>query len=102
MVVDPDLGNLENPVHIFNIPLYGRIEVFCRTDSARIQRASKCTGQSPRDAGDHMIECGGVLRPADPAAANRVTPPPPRILSDLAAGRRARCFEMLFLVNAQR
>jgi hypothetical protein len=68
MIVDPDLRNLQNPVYIFNIPLYDRVEVLRRTDSARIQRASKCPGQSPRDAGDHVIECGGILRAADPAA----------------------------------
>jgi len=63
-----DLGDLENPVPVFNIPFHKRDEVVCGLDFPRFQRGGEGSGESPADAGNHVIEGGRIFRTCDLAA----------------------------------
>jgi len=67
-VSQADLGDFEDPVHVFNIPLHKRDEVVCGLDFPRFQRGGEGAGESPPDAGNHVIESRRILRPRDVAA----------------------------------
>jgi hypothetical protein len=43
-------------------------QVFFGLDAPRIQRARQGAGQSPSDAGDHVVQCGGEFGAFDFAA----------------------------------
>jgi hypothetical protein len=60
-----DLGDLENPVHVFNIPFHKRDEIVCGLDFPRFQRGGKGSGESPTNAGNHMIEGCRIFRSCD-------------------------------------
>jgi len=64
----PDLGDLENPVHVFNIPFHKRDEIVCGLDFPRFQRGGKGSGKSPTDAGNHVIQGRRIFRTCDLAA----------------------------------
>jgi hypothetical protein len=63
-----DLGDLENAVHVFNVPFHKRDEIVCSLDFPRFQRGGKGTRQSPPDSGNHVIQGRGVFRTCDDAA----------------------------------
>jgi hypothetical protein len=54
-VSQADLGDLENPFHVFNIPFHKRDEIVCGLDFPRFQRRGKGSGQSPANAGNDVI-----------------------------------------------
>jgi hypothetical protein len=51
----------EHTVHILHITFDIGCQIFGRLYAARIQRAGKCAGQSPRDSRHHVIEGGRVI-----------------------------------------
>ncbi len=63
-----DLGDLENAVHVFNIPFHERDEIVCGLDFPRFQRRGEGSGESPTNAGNHVIEGRRIFRPRDLAA----------------------------------
>ena len=63
-----DLGDLENAVDVFNIPFHERDEIVCGLDFPRFQRRGEGSGESPTNAGNHVIEGRGIFRSRDLAA----------------------------------
>jgi hypothetical protein len=67
-VSQADLRDLENPVHVLNIPFHKRDEIVCGLDFPRFQRRGKGSGQSPADAGNHVIKRRWIFRTCDHTA----------------------------------
>jgi hypothetical protein len=65
LVGQADLGDLENAVHVLNIPFHERDEIVCGLDFPRFQRSRKGSGESPTNAGNHVIEGCGIFRTRD-------------------------------------
>jgi hypothetical protein len=61
-VSQADLRDLENPVHVFNIPFHKRDEIVCGLDFPRFQRRGKGSGQSPTDACNDVIKGRRIFR----------------------------------------
>ncbi len=57
--------DLQNAVHVFNVALDVGRQVFRRLDSPHIQCGREGAGQSPGDAGDHVVQRGRVFRAND-------------------------------------
>jgi hypothetical protein len=55
-VSQADPGDLENPVHLFNVPFYEGDEIVGSLDFPRFQRSPKGSGESPAHSGDHVIQ----------------------------------------------
>jgi hypothetical protein len=64
-VSQADFGDLENPVHVFNVPFHKRDEVVCGLDFPRFQRGGEGAGESPTDAGNHVIQGRRIFRTCD-------------------------------------
>ena len=60
-----DGRDFQHAFHIFDIALNPGNQVLSRGDSPRIQRGPQGSGQSPGNAGDHVIEGCRVLRAGD-------------------------------------
>jgi len=67
-VSQADPGDLENAVHVLNIPFHERDEIVCGLDFPRFQRRGEGSGESPTNAGNHVIEGRRIFRPRDLAA----------------------------------
>jgi len=67
-VPDPDCGDLEYAVSVFNISLNVSHKVASRRNSPRIQRGAKGSGQSSRNACNDVIKGCRVFRAFDFAA----------------------------------
>jgi len=67
-VSQADFSDLENPVHVFNIPFHKRDEIFCGLDFPRFQRGGEGSGESPANAGNHVIQGRWIFRTCDLAA----------------------------------
>jgi hypothetical protein len=63
-----DLGDLENTVHVFNIPFHKGDEIVCGLDFPRFQRGGKGSGESPTNAGNHVIQGRRIFRTRDLSA----------------------------------
>jgi len=63
-----DLSDLENPIHVFNIPFHKRDEIVCGLDFPRFQRGGKGPGESPANAGNHVIQGRRIFRTCDHTA----------------------------------
>jgi hypothetical protein len=55
-VSQADLGDLENPVHVFNVPFYEGDEIVGNLYFPRFQRSPKGSGESPGHSGNDMIQ----------------------------------------------
>ena len=60
-----DFGDLENAVNVFNIAFHKRDEIVCHIDSPRFQRSRKGSGESPANAGNHVIKGRRIFRTGD-------------------------------------
>jgi hypothetical protein len=67
-VSQADPGDLEKAVRVFNIPFHKRDEIVCRFDFPRFQRGGEGSGESPANAGDHVIEGRRIFRTGDLSA----------------------------------
>lgn len=56
-----DLGDAQHAIDLFDVAFDASVDVVGGGDLTRFQRAGKSAGQSPRDAGDHVIERGRIL-----------------------------------------
>jgi len=67
-VSEADLGDLENPIHLFNIPFHKGDKIVCGLDFPRFQRGGEGSGESPANAGNHVIQGRWIFRTCDLAA----------------------------------
>ena len=56
MVLYANLGDFQNTIHIFDVPLNFSNQILSRLDSSHIQCGREGSGQSPRDASDDVVK----------------------------------------------
>ena len=64
-VVKPDPGDPEDALDLFDVSLDLSREVFCGRHLPHVHAEPEGTGQSPGDAGNNVVERGGVFRASE-------------------------------------